>query len=160
MLRGFKDFVFRGNLVDLAVAVVIGTAFVALVTAFTTAFIDPLLARVGGASAGDGLGVQLGEEGNSATFMNIGAFLTAVVTFVITAAVVYFAVVVPVAKLTARLRGADPAPTPVPDDVALLTEIRDLLRAERADTGSGTRAGSDPGSTGTAAGPGVPGSGG
>ena len=127
MVRGFKDFLLRGNIVDLAVAVVIGTAFVALVTAFTESFIDPLLAAAGGGAVGEGLGFRLRGD-DPATFLDIGAFLTAVVGFCITAAVVYFAVVVPMQKVTARLRqpGEDAAIT----DTALLTEIRDLLAAQ------------------------------
>ncbi|CAN5555186.1 large-conductance mechanosensitive channel protein MscL [soil metagenome] len=117
---------------DLAVAVVIGTAFVALVTAFTEAFINPLLARLGGTSVGAGLGIQLGEQSNESTFVDIGMFLTAVVTFIITAAVVYFAVVVPMTRIAARMGVTDEAPAEVPPDVALLTEIRDLLAGRSA----------------------------
>ena len=128
MVKGFKDFLLRGNIVDLAVAVVIGTAFVALVTAFTESFIDPLLAAAGGGAVGEGLGFRLRGD-DPATFIDIGAFLTAVVAFCITAAVVYFAVVVPMQKVAARLRqteGEEPAVT----DTALLSEIRDLLAAQ------------------------------
>jgi large conductance mechanosensitive channel len=128
MLRGFKDFLLRGNIVDLAVAVVIGTAFVALVTAFTESFIDPLLAAAGGGEVGEGLGFRLRSD-DPATFLDIGAFITAVVAFCITAAVVYFAVVVPMQKVGARLLssgGDEPAIT----DTALLSEIRDLLAAQ------------------------------
>ena len=127
MLRGFRDFLLRGNIVDLAVAVVIGTAFVALVTAFTESFIDPLLAAAGGGAVGEGLGFRLRGD-DPATFLDIGAFLTAVVAFCITAAVVYFAIVVPMQRITARLGqpGEDAAVT----DTALLGEIRDLLAAQ------------------------------
>ena len=132
MLKGLKEFLLRGNVVDLAVAVVIGTAFVALVTAFTEAFINPLLTRLGGTSVGAGLGIQLGEQGNESTFVDIGMFLTAVVTFIITAAVVYFAVVVPMTRLAARMWATEDAPAEVPPDVVLLTEIRDLLAGRPA----------------------------
>jgi large conductance mechanosensitive channel len=136
LLKGFKEFVMRGNLVDLAVAVVIGTAFVALITAFTESFVNPLLAASGGDQA-IGLGFTL-REGNRATFVDIGGFLTAVITFLITAAVVYFVVVVPVKKLQERrARGAEPEPEAVPEDVLLLREIRDLL-AGRGTTASDT----------------------
>lgn len=127
MLKGFKEFLLRENIVDLAVAVVIGTAFVALIASFTEAFINPLLARLGGSSVGAGLGFQLGEQGNGSTFVDIGMFLTAVVTFIITAAVVYFAVMVPMTRIAARLWATEETPAEVPPDVALLTEIRDLL---------------------------------
>lgn len=128
MLTGFKDFILRGNIVDLAIAVVIGTAFVALVTAFTEAFINPLLAVAGGGSVGEGLGLQLGEEGNAATFLDLGGFITACITFLITAAVVYFAIVVPMKKIQEmRARGQEPEPEAVPEDILVLQEIRDLL---------------------------------
>jgi large conductance mechanosensitive channel len=135
VLKGFKDFILRGNIVDLAVAVVVGTAFVALVAAFTESFIDPILAAVGGGAGGEGLGVQLGEDGNAETFLDVGAFITAVITFLITAAVVYFAVVVPMKKLQElRARGREPEPVAAPEDILLLQEIRDLL------AGRGTKA--------------------
>ncbi len=127
MLKGFKEFLFRGNIVDLAVAVVIGTAFVALVTAFSTYFVNPILASIGGTES-IGLGFEI-REGNANTFVDIGAFLAACVTFVITAAVVYFAVVVPMKRVTERVaRTSEPATTP--PDVQLLGEIRDLLAAQ------------------------------
>ena len=133
MLKGFKEFLFRGNIVDLAVAVVIGTAFVALVTAFTTSVINPVIAAAGGSDS-IGLGFHLRED-SAATFVDIGAFLTAIITFMITAAVVYFAVVIPMRTVTERFADA-PQPTAVPADIQLLTEIRDLL---------GQRAHGDPG---------------
>jgi large conductance mechanosensitive channel len=124
MLSGFKAFLFRGNIIDLAVAVVIGTAFVALVTAFTTYVINPILAAAGGADS-IGLGFHIRED-SAATFVDVGAFLTAVISFLITAAVVYFAIVVPMKKVTDRFAAAE-QPAAVPADVKLLTEIRDLL---------------------------------
>lgn len=122
MLKGFKDFLLRGNIVDLAVAVVIGTAFTALVTAFSKSFIEPLLGVVGGG----------GQFGMSFTIRDqvftIGAFITAIVTFVITAAVVYFAIVTPMKKLNEmRDKGTEPEPEGVSEDIALLREIRDQL---------------------------------
>ncbi|MFI5427279.1 large conductance mechanosensitive channel protein MscL [Aeromicrobium sp. UC242_57] len=122
MLKGFKDFLLRGNIVDLAVAVVIGTAFTALVASFTKSFIEPLLGVVGGG----------GEFGMSFTIndqvFTIGAFITACITFVITAAVVYFAIVTPMKKLNgSRDRGKEPEPEGVSEDIALLREIRDQL---------------------------------
>lgn len=123
MLKGFREFLLRGNVVDLAVAVVVGTAFVALVSAFTDSFVNPLLAAAGPRAVGEGLGFRIRGDDPS-TFVDVGGFLTAVVGFLITAAVVYFAVVVPMRTVTARLfRPTEPAVT----DTALLTEIRDLL---------------------------------
>lgn len=131
MLRGFRDFILRGNIVDLAVAVVIGTAFTALVTSFTSNFINPLLNALGGSSPGDALGFYL-RSGNDKTFIGIGDFLGAVVNFVIIAAVVYFFVVVPVNKLLElRRRGEVEEVQATPEDIALLQEIRDLLAAGR-----------------------------
>ncbi|MFP5334108.1 MAG: large conductance mechanosensitive channel protein MscL [Actinomycetes bacterium] len=131
MIKGFKDFVLRGNVVDLAVAVVVATAFTAIVTSFTESVVNPVLAAVGGPDA-IGLGFHL-RPGNDATFVDLGAIITAIITFLIVAAVVYFLIVVPVNRLMAlRKRGEEPEPAAPPEDVLLLQEIRDLLR-ERTD---------------------------
>lgn len=124
MLKGFKDFLLRGNVVDLAVAVVIGAAFTAVVTSFTESFLEPLIGLVGGG----------GEAGGSVTVdgqvFTWGSFVNQVITFVLTAAVVYFVVVVPMKKLLERrARGEEPGPV-APTQVELLVEIRDLLRAQ------------------------------
>lgn len=135
MLAGFKAFIMRGNIVDLAVAVVVGTAFTAVVTAVVTNLINPLLARIGGAEVGSGLGIQLGNQGNSATFINIGAMINAVIVFIITAAVVYFLIVAPMNALAERrARGKEPEPEVVAEDIAVLREIRDLLQQQRGGT--------------------------
>jgi len=140
VLKGFRDFILQRNIVDLAVAVVIGTAFVALVTAFTESFINPILAASGDGAVGEGLGIQLGAEGNDATFIDVGAFITAIITFLITAAVVYFAIVVPTKKIQElRARGKEPEPVALAEDILLLQEIRDLL-AGRGTTASDTTA--------------------
>ena len=134
MLKGFKDFILRGNVVDLAVAVVIGGAFAALVGVFADGIIAPLIAVLGGPDA-TGFGFQI-LDGNEATFVDIGAVLTAVITFVLTAAVVYFVVVVPMNAYQERRNaqlGVMPEPEDVPADVALLTEIRDLLAQRPTD---------------------------
>src|SRR5215210_2536744 len=125
MLKGFKDFLLRGNVVELAVAVVIGTAFTALVTAFTRSFLLPLIGLIGGGGVDGG---TLTLDGQKFTF---GAFVNAVITFVLTAAVVYFAVVLPLeALMERRKRGEEPGPAE-PTQVELLAEIRDLLRAQQ-----------------------------
>ncbi|MDR7086050.1 large conductance mechanosensitive channel [Aeromicrobium panaciterrae] len=124
MIQGFKDFVFRGNIVDLAIAVVIGTAFAALVKAFTESFVSPLIALIGG---GGPVGMSLEVDGQYFTF---GAFITAIITFVLTAAVVYFAIMVPLKALQERrASGEEPEPEVVPEDIALLREIRDALKS-------------------------------
>jgi large conductance mechanosensitive channel len=124
MLKGFRDFVLRGNVVDLAVAVVIGAAFTAVVTSFVNSFLTPLIALIGG---GGKLGGRWEVNGQ---FFTWGAFLSAVIGFLLTAAVVYFLVVLPVHRLLARVVGGD-EPLPVgPTEIELLVEIRDLLRAQ------------------------------
>jgi large conductance mechanosensitive channel len=128
MLQGFKEFILRGNIVDLAVAVVIGTAFAAVVDTVVSSLISPLLARVGGADVG-AFGIQLGADGNMATLINIGAIINALIIFLMTAAVVYFIVVVPMNKVTAlRRTDEEPQAEETAEDILLLTEIRDLLR--------------------------------
>lgn len=129
MLKGFKDFILRGNVIELSIAVVVGTAFTALVTAFTTNIINPIIAAAGGMEA-QGLGFHI-WPGNEKTFVNVGAVLTAFVTFLITAAVVYFIFVAPMNRINRmvknRLATAEPEEKPLPADTALLAEIRDLL---------------------------------
>lgn len=124
MIQGFKEFLFRGNIIDLAVAVVIGTAFAALIKAFTDSFISPLIGLLGG---GGSTGMTAEVDGQLFTF---GAFITAIITFLLTAAVVYFVIIIPVKTMqTRRAAGQEPEPETVPDDIALLREIRDALKA-------------------------------
>jgi large conductance mechanosensitive channel len=119
-MKGFKDFILRGNLVELAVAFIMATAFAALVTA-TVQLIMDLLGKAGGTPdfsdwTPQGIGV--------------GAWLTAVVAFIIMASVVYFAIVMPYTKareLMNRNKDIQEGTTAISEDVALLTEIRDLL---------------------------------
>jgi large conductance mechanosensitive channel len=125
-LSGFKNFLLRGNVVDLAVAVVIGAAFTSVVNAFADSFLKPLIGVLGGGGELGGVAVVNGQK------FTYGAFLSTAITFVITAAVVYFLVVLPLHKLLERqARGEVPAP-PAPTEVELLVEIRDLLRAQQA----------------------------
>jgi large conductance mechanosensitive channel len=127
MIQGFKNFIMRGNVVDLAVAVVIGAAFAQVVTSFTNSLINPLVAAFGGGNP-HGLGFQL-VSGNPKTVLDFGAFITAVINFLIVAAVVYFLVVTPMNLLAERRRrGEEPEPTAPAEDIVLLQEIRDLLR--------------------------------
>ena len=132
MIKGFKDFVLRGNIVDLAVAVVIGTAFTALVTSFTRSFLQPLIGLVGGGGVDGGIAIVNGQK------FTWGAFVNALITFVLTAGVVYFVVVLPMkALLERRRRGEEAGPTE-PTQVELLVEIRDLLRAQQGGPVQGT----------------------
>ena len=135
MFKGFRDFLLRGNIVDLAVAVVIGTAFTALVKSFTDNFITPLLNAFGSSESGAGWGPSI-RHGSAAiekaTHIGIGDFIGAVINFVIIAAVVYFFVVLPVNKLLElRKRGQIEEVQATPEDIALLQEIRDLLAQRR-----------------------------
>jgi|SRR5690625_4144096 len=130
MLRGFKEFIARGNVIDLAVAVVIGAAFAAVVDAVVSHIITPVL-NVFGGTAADGLGFHL-VSGNASTFVDIAAILNAVVVFLLTALVVYLVFVVPMNKYNERRQRRGPeTPEEVAEDVALLREIRDLLRANQ-----------------------------
>ncbi|WP_311523858.1 large conductance mechanosensitive channel protein MscL [uncultured Corynebacterium sp.] len=127
MLQGFKDFIMRGNVIDLAVGVVIGAAFTAVVTAFSDSIINPFLAALGGVDY-SGLGFFV-REGNEATFVDFGALITAIINFLLIAAVIYFLLVMPMNKLdeAQKLRkGVDPE-EPAPTETELLAEIRDLL---------------------------------
>jgi large conductance mechanosensitive channel len=132
-MKGFKEFIMQGNVIDLAVGVVIGGAFTALVTGFVDYIINPIVAAAGG-SGSIGLGHQIIAD-NDATFINVGALISAIITFLITAAVVYFVFVLPMNKareISKARRGEEEAAEPVPDDVLLLTEIRDLLKSQEA----------------------------
>ena len=125
MLKGFKDFLMRGNIIELAIAVVIGTAFTALVASFSKFIINPIIASVGGHSV-DGLAFYL-VPSNKATLVDIGGVVTAAINFLITAAVVYFIFVVPMNKLAdRRKKGLEPAAAD-PTELDLLVQIRDLL---------------------------------
>jgi large conductance mechanosensitive channel len=125
MIKGFRDFLMRGNVIDLAVGIAIGVAFTTLVGAFGTYFVNPIVAVAGGDSA-RGFGFEITNE---ATFVNIGALINALIVFVVTMAVIYVAVVVPVQKLQALRRGgAAEEPEATPEDIALLREIRDALQ--------------------------------
>jgi large conductance mechanosensitive channel len=92
-MSGFRKFILRGNLVDLAVAVVIGTQFSDLVKQFVDSFVNPLLALVGGTPNFDRLVLSVGNAD-----FKYGKFLTVVISFLISAAVVYFVIVLPVAR--------------------------------------------------------------
>jgi large conductance mechanosensitive channel len=111
-MRGFKNFLMRGDVIVVAVGLVVALAFSALITAFTTDVITPLVNRAQGGT-GLGLGVQLGAAGNAKTFVAFGSFISAIIYFLIFMAVVYFVIVVPYKHIQAR-RGqvafGDPAP--------------------------------------------------
>ena len=137
-MTGFKAFILRGNLVELAVAFIIGASFATVVTTLT-AVIMGLVSRIfGGSPNFDSITVWKDETGVG---IPIGAFLTALIAFVILAAVVYFFVVTPYTKAKEKFFPS-PVDEPVgtPEDVALLTEIRDALVARNA-SATGTSGG-------------------
>jgi large conductance mechanosensitive channel len=143
VLKGFKDFLMRGNVVDLAVAVVIGTAFTAIVTAFTNGLIKPLVNSIGGSKAAEGLGFYIFPS-NKASFLDFGSVINAAINFFTVAAVVYFIIVLPMKRIQARRKRGEEAGPAEPTDVELLMEIRDLMREqqgkERVPAGSATAA--------------------
>jgi large conductance mechanosensitive channel len=112
VFKGFKNFLMRGDIVVVAIGLAVALAFSALIVAFTADIIKPIVARLQG-SHSVGLGVQLGQTGNSATFVNFGAFISAIIYFAIFMLVIYFLIVVPYKTIQAR-RGqtvfGDPAP--------------------------------------------------
>ena len=132
MLKGFKDFIMRGNVVDLAVGIVIGAAFTAVVTAFTAAFLKPLIQLMSGGS-----GLTAGAFKVRGVPFDWASFINACLTFVLTAAALYFLVVYPLNRLAERrARGEEPPPTAPSEEVKLLTEIRDALVTGRAAPGA------------------------
>jgi large conductance mechanosensitive channel len=132
MLKGFKDFIMRGNVVDLAVGIVIGAAFTAVITAFTNAFLKPLIQLMSG-----GHGVQAGAFKVRGVPFDWASFINACITFLITAAALYFLVVYPLNKLAERrARGEEPPPSAPSEEIKLLSEIRDALVTGRAAPGA------------------------
>ncbi|HZG92408.1 MAG TPA: large conductance mechanosensitive channel protein MscL [Pseudonocardia sp.] len=125
MIKGFKDFLLRGNVIDLAVAVVIGTAFTAIVSAFTSAIIEPLINAITPPSS-PGLGFSI-IPGKDATYVDIAAVITAAINFLIVAAVIYFVIVLPVNLIKERRKRGEEAGPPEPTEIELLVQIRDLL---------------------------------
>lgn len=103
MLKGFKNFLMQGDVIVVAVGLVVALAFSNLVKAFTDSVINPLVAAAQPDST-NGLGVQLGQAGNDTTFLDVGAFISAIIYFVVFLAVVYFLIVVPY-KHIQKLRG-------------------------------------------------------
>ena len=121
MLKGFRDFIAKGNIVDLAVAVVIGTAFTGLVTKFTDSIIQPLINSIGAGKDADYGILKIAIGGDQTIDLNV--LLSAFINFVLIAAVVYFLIVVPYNKV--RTKGS--AESDTDKELRLLTEIRDAL---------------------------------
>jgi large conductance mechanosensitive channel len=121
MLKGFKEFLSRGNIVDLSVAVVIGTAFTALVTKFTDSIIQPLINRIGAGGESDYGILRISIGGGQTIDLNI--LLSATINFILVAAVVYFLVVMPYNRLRKKGEVEQAQDT----ELSLLTEIRNIL---------------------------------
>ena len=121
MWKGFRDFILRGNVVDLAVAVIMGAAFGSVVDSMVKDVITPLIGALGGVP--DFSALQLGP-------MRVGLFANVLVAFVVKAAVVYFVVVLPMRRVLKMLNLDKPLGEP-PAEVKLLQEIRDLLQQQR-----------------------------
>lgn len=134
-MKGFREFILRGNVIDLAVAVVIGAAFTAIVTALVTNIFQPLIGAIFNASdLSTSLVVKIPLTAGTAS-LKFGAVLAALINFIIIAAVVYFVFVLPVNHLMKRAferKQAEPTATPTdapPTEIELLIQIRDLLAA-------------------------------
>ncbi|WP_353585456.1 MscL family protein [Mycobacterium sp. UM_Kg1] len=114
VLKGFKNFLMRDDVITVAIGLVVALAFSNLVKAFTDSVINPLVSAAQPDTSGLGLGYQLGAEGNEATFVDFGAFLSAIIYFIVFMATVYFVIVLPYKHIQKR-RGksvfGDEAPT-------------------------------------------------
>ncbi|MFG2722554.1 large conductance mechanosensitive channel protein MscL [Streptomyces sp. NPDC048416] len=165
VMAGFKAFLMRGNVIDLAVAVVIGAAFTNIVNSVVKGVINPLVGAFGTKNLESYSSCLKGPcTGDSGIQILWGGVLSAVLSFLITAAVVYFLMVLPMAKILARRAAHDKAKEGVREtmevsELEVLKEIRDTLIAQRGpssgshpDTGPGTGPGSGPG-FGTGSGP-------
>jgi large conductance mechanosensitive channel len=112
MLTGFKNFLMRGDIVTVAVGLAVALAFSALIAAFTSNIINPIVSRFEGSNA-IGLGVQLGSTNNKATFLNFGGLISAIIYFAIFMAVLYYVIIVPYRRIQTR-RGVTVFGPPAP----------------------------------------------
>jgi large conductance mechanosensitive channel len=138
MIKGFKAFVMRGSVVDLAIAVVVGTAFAKVVDSFVGAIITPILNALPGAdTSGWGFSLRsgadfIGKDGKNTTFINLSTIINSIIVFLMTATVVYFIFVMPMAKIQERrAKGLEPLPDAVPEETLLLREIRNSLVTDK-----------------------------
>ncbi|MGW8565621.1 large conductance mechanosensitive channel protein MscL [Isoptericola sp. NPDC055881] len=134
VFAGFKEFVMRGSVVDLAVGIIIGSAFTAVVTAMVDYVLNPIIGAIFGRPDLTNLWditLRAAHDDIPASVLSVGGFLNAVLNFLIIAAALYFAIVLPLNKLAERrARGKEEAPPPLAQDTVLLQEIRDLLAAQ------------------------------
>ena len=124
-MKGFRDFILRGNVVDLAVGVMVGAAFGTVVTALVKDMMTPLIAAIVKQPNFSALTFTL----NGSQFL-YGDFINALISFLIVASTIYFFIVLPVNKLMARFKGTPEAPKKA-DDIILLEQIRDLLKEKQ-----------------------------
>lgn len=123
-INEFKEFIMRGNVMDMAIGVIIGAAFGNIVTALTENIINPLINGIGGAEVGGSVKIYGGQ------YINYGAFITAVINFIIMAFVLFLLLKFVNKLLATSKKKKDDAPVPKSDEVLLLEEIRDLLKKE------------------------------
>lgn len=134
MLNEFKQFILKGNVIDLSTGVIIGAAFSSIVTAFTKGIFEPILKLIGGnpnVSLGFRIGEFVNEKGEkTANMLDIGMVINATIGFLITSAVIFFVIIKPMNKLMAMTKKKEEAAPPAAPaaDIVLLTEIRDLLK--------------------------------
>jgi len=134
-MKGFKEFILRGNVIDLAVAVIIGAAFTAIVNGLVEGIFNPLIALL--FDAGDlekaGIVLRPATEGHDAVVLAWGVVISAVIQFLLIAAIIYFALILPMNALRRRTearKAKAEEESPEPTESELLAEIRDLLRAQ------------------------------
>jgi large conductance mechanosensitive channel len=131
MIKGFKEFILRGNVIDLAVAVVIGAAFTVIVNAIVAGLINPLIALIFQADSLDAVGPTVTGLNGNEVFFPLGAIVGAVINFLAVAVVVYFVFVYPMNRVkeraAARAGIAEEEATELPTEQELLIQIRDLL---------------------------------
>jgi len=126
-LKEFKEFALKGNVMDMAIGIIIGAAFGAIVTAFTDDFINPIIAAIGGAEVAGRT-----EIGNTGSYIEWGHFITAVINFIIMAFCVFLMLKGVNKLMTMGKKKEEEKPAEPPKEEVLLTEIRDLLKQQAA----------------------------
>lgn len=125
IIKEFRDFLVRGNLIELAVAFVMAGAFASVVAVFTDGIVMQFLAAIFGKPNFDSIGLDIGDSR-----LLIGSLITAIINLIIVGAAVFFFIVKPVQIIRDRNKG-EPETVAPPEDIALLREIRDLLKSQR-----------------------------
>ena len=133
MIKGFREFILRGNVIDLAVAVVIGAAFTGIVNAIVSGLINPMIAYVFQADSLNGLTWEVPTLMGGTTTFAWGSIIGAIINFLAVAVVVYFVFVMPMNRLKERAAAREqlsPEPEPMPSEAEILIQIRDLLQKQ------------------------------